>query len=181
MKNDINKLVSKFLIISLVMSICFIAGIPGIVLSAISLKISKLFALLLAVSIAAVAVGFYVMPIMWIQYGSSIKKRNIITSIEQDGLRDISSLSRIFDVRVKEMYNIVLNLIQKRYITDLVISPDGTKLVPNQAKDAMLLEEKRKNLKNAVKCPYCGAMITFEGLQTVCMYCGNVLGEKPKY
>ncbi|NLZ25296.1 MAG: hypothetical protein GX891_02420 [Clostridiales bacterium] len=180
MKKDIKKTINKLLTASIVLSVLFVIGIPGIIISAENLESSKFAAFTLALSIASVAAGFYVAPILWIQFGEYKKKQNIIISVEADAIRDISALASLYGMKAGTMKNLILTLIQKRYITDYLLNEDGTKIVPNNLKQEIIEEKLRKNLKRVHRCAFCGANVVYEGLQTTCPYCGNLLGETPK-
>lgn len=156
MKN-IDKEIKKLLVISLLVSVLFVAGIPGIIIFA-----SKGLTPLMVISIVAVAFGFYATPMFWLAYGNKIHERNLVRLIES-GITTLDGLSANFsgggDIRAG-----VMAVISKGYLKGYVLHDDG--VIEKIKKEAVIL---------TVKCPVCGGTATkIANNRYKCDYCKSV-------
>ena len=155
MKN-IDKEIKKLFVISLLVSVLFVAGIPGIIIFA-----SKGLTPLMIISIVAVAFGFYATPMFWIAYGNKIHERNLVRLIES-GITTLDGLSANFsgggDIRAGVM------AVSKGYLKGYVLHDDG--VIEKIKKEAVIL---------TVKCPVCGGTATkIANNRYKCDYCKSV-------
>lgn len=176
-KMDINKTKKKKLTTAVVLSIMFVVGIPCIIVGA---TFGGAMFALMGFGIFCVVMGFYGSPIAWVNYGNFKRDVNIANSINFDGIRKISVICTLYGINEKTAYEIVSNLIQKRYVQNLVFNADGTELVLN---DGYVNIEREKHLKSAPKsvaCPFCGAQVEALGMSAKCPYCGNLIDLSDK-
>lgn len=143
------------LIIALVLTVAFIVGIPMIVLGAVNGL-----TIVMVVGIVFTAVGFYVMPIMWVRYGTMHSALNVLHIIIEDGICDMHLLASNLGRSVKDVSSTVRWLLKNRYLVGVTLQ--GGKLEPIE-------KPKQKSLK----CPYCGTVVTDLTVQR----CPNCSGQ----
>lgn len=154
---------NKIFAISLVVSVLFVAGIPGIILSAGK----NVFLLIL--SIACVAFGFYGAPMFWIHYAELVGLERTLMAIEMENLYTVAELAQHRGVSQKAMAGQIKKLMDKMYLRGYIF--DGSELKLNQ-------NQKLSEIKNTTKCPTCGANVVFSGKQGSCPYCGSLVDKK---
>lgn len=153
----VNKDARKLLLISLLVSVLFVAGIPGIILGA-----SNGLKPIMIISIVAVALGFYATPMLWVAYANKIHQRNLVMLIES-GITTLDGLAANFsgggDMRAS-----VMAVISKGYLKGYILRDDG--VIERIKKEAVIL---------TVKCPVCGGAATkIADNRYKCDYCGSV-------
>ena len=153
MKN-LKKSINIYLLISLLLTICFPAGVVGIIFGA-----SRHITALLVGGIIATVLGFYVMPMMWIKFAELKSWQGLLTAIESDNIYDVATLSTQLAKSQEQIQNDVNSLIQKRYLTGYLFV-DKQHLEPNN--------NTKKTQGN--KCPNCGSLISKDA--EYCEYCG---------
>lgn len=142
------------LLVAILLTVCFPAGILGIIFGA-----TKHITALLIVGIVATVLGFYVMPIMWIKFGELKSLQGLLTSIENDNIYDVKTLSTQLSKTVEQTQNDINTLIQKRYLTGFLFV-EKQHLEPNN--------NQKKSQGN--KCPNCGSLMSKDADH--CEYCG---------
>lgn len=169
---NINKAKNKRFGIALTLTISLILGIPLIIVGAI---FGGLYFILMGFGIFLTVVGFYGTPIAWTAYGSFKRDVNIVNSINNDGIRELSVICNLYSMTPKNAYDTISKLIQKRYITNLIFNPAGTELILNEGYMNLEREKQIKSSKRAISCPFCGAQVEFLGYSGKCPYCGNLV------
>ena len=151
---SLKKNIAITLLVSLLLTVCFPAGILGIVFGA-----SKHTTALLVGGIIATVIGFYVMPFMWIKFSELKGLQSLLTSIENDNIYDVNTLSTQLSKPVLQIQTEVNTLIQKRYLTGFLFV------------DKQMLEPNNNTKKiQGNKCPNCGSLISKDAGH--CEYCG---------
>ena len=146
---------SLMLFFAILLSVLFVAGIPGIVLSA------GKSAILLALSIICVAAGFYVMPILWIQFGSLCSLGRLIFAVENEYIYTVKDLAIYLNKDEKSVRNEINTCIRKRYLTGYLF--DGETLTLNENKKV------GKTVRTVV-CSGCGATVNITDGMNRCEY-----------
>lgn len=156
----------KILIAALVVTIAFVAGIPGIVLSAV-----YGIPLLLAFCIACVGGGFYGMPFLWISYGNFVSLKRLMVAVDVENIYKVEDLASHLSKTPAEIREKLKYGIHKRYITDYLL-----------VDDALVLNENRKQRKKIAgnQCRNCGAALVMTDNGLVCPYCGTLFVEDPE-
>lgn len=164
MKKDIKKDCRKLLVVSIVLSAMFVAGIPFIVLGATNLSSGGGYVFLMIVGIVFTAVGFYGTPICWVQYGEKVSLKNLYEIITVDKMYNVKELSQNLNKNEKTIANQITTLIQKRYLVGFTfVDRQELKVSDNVSKNTKIV--------NTKKCPNCGANLTISGNTGVCEYC----------
>ncbi len=145
--------------VALLMSVGFVAGIPAIVFGA-----TKGWTLLMVAGIVLTAVGFYVMPMMWVRFGNLSSKYNVLKVITDDGITDVSLIASNFGWNEKNTSLAVRWLIANRYLTGVTF--DGKEITSTTPKKQRRMRcmycGTIVNDLNAVRCPNCSAQLTME-------------------
>lgn len=152
----VKKSVKKYLILSLVFTVMFVAGIPAIILCA-----TNGITWGLVLGIVATVLGFYGCPILWVNYGNELKNYRIANMIVEQNITDIAMLANNCGENVEEMRKTVNLLISKLYIKGFVL--EGTTLKPTV--------KKQEVVDRVFTCPACGAKNGKSAKQ--CKYCGT--------
>lgn len=143
-------------------SICFVAGIPMIILGA-----SNGITPLTVTGIVLTAVDFYAMPILWVNYGGKRVWRRVLIAVLSENILTVSGLSAQLALPEEEVRKILQGCVQQCYLTGYLF--DGELLTLNTNKnpqDRILVAE----------CESCGAQITYRPGETpVCPYCGSTI------
>lgn len=143
---------------SLLISILFVAGIPGIVLTAGKIPF------LMAICIAFVGLGFYGMPILWTYYGTLCSLERLIFAIEREYIYTVKDLALYLNRSEQTVKSEINKCIQKRYLEGYLF--DGQMLILNEN------EQARKTVKTVV-CSGCGATVNISAGSNRCEYCGK--------
>ena len=145
--------------VAFLMSIGFVAGIPSIVFGAVNG-----WTLLMVAGIILTAVGFYVMPIMWVRFGNLCTKYNVLRAIVEDGVTDVATLASNYGWSDKNAVENVRWLITNRYLTGVTF--DGKTLQSTTPKKQRRLRCQYcgtvLNDLTITKCPNCSAQLTME-------------------
>lgn len=144
------------LIVATVMSVLYPAAIVGLILS-----IGKI-QWLMIVCIVYLGAGFYVIPIVWINYGDKITLSKVVMAVYSDKLYDVKSIAMQVSDTEQNVVNNIKKCIDKRYIVGYLF--DGENLTVN---------ERRAQVAQR-KCPNCGAPLEKKNGVLTCEYCGFV-------
>lgn len=166
----LNKKINIFLIIAIILSIGFPLGILGIIFGATK----SLSEIILVMGILFTVAGFYVMPILWINYGELKRKRRILLLINNENIYTASSLARQLSIDEESVKNSIAYLIEKGYLTGFLFV-DRERLMLNTNK------KQTGETRPKIKCPNCGALMDYDEVVSVCEYCGlNIDSTKLK-
>ena len=154
--------IKKFLIISLVASVCLPVGIVCIVMGA-----TQSITVLLVFGIVATVFGFYGTPRLWIKFSSLIGMKKLVVAVEQDNLYTVRELSSLLNLREGEIRKRLRDALSQRYLTGYIFEND--KLVVN-------FNVKQAKTKFSIKCTECGAPVTIDPDSAInkCEYCGKI-------
>lgn len=144
------------LILSLILSIGFVAGIPIIIICASKSTLG------LVVGIIMVVAGFGT-PISWSIYGGNKTTQRVIDAILIDNLLTNSEIANQLSLNENEVKGHTEKAINNRYIEGYIYN--GTELKPNKKNSAKL---EPQNLK----CANCGGKLTKTKDGYICEYCG---------
>ena len=147
------------LIIAIIISVLYVAAIPGLILS-----IGKI-TWLMIVCIAYLGIGFYANPIVWIKYGDKVSLQNVVKAVSEE-IYDVESIALQTGKDVQTVVGQVRLCIDKGYIRGLLF--DGK---------ALSVNEKAKSAAER-RCPNCGATLVAEDNVLKCGYCGYVYHDK---
>lgn len=165
----LNNKINVVLIVALILSVGFPLGVVGIIFGA-----TKSLTALLVVGILFAVAGFYVMPILWINYGELKRKRRILLLINNENIYTTSSLAKQLSIDEESVKNNIAYLIEKGYLTGFLFV-DREKLVLNTNK------KQTGETRPKIKCPNCGALMDYDEVVSVCEYCGfNIDSTKLK-
>lgn len=157
---------NTLLAISVIATILFIVGIPGIVLSA-----TNGLTFLMIICIVFVGGGFYGMPVLWIAYSSKVSLERTMIAIEYDHMYTVEEIAMQRRISQRDALEQVNKLIAGRFLTGYIF--DGNELKLNQ-------NQKLSEIKSGVKCPSCGANVEISGKQGRCPYCGCLVDNPDK-
>ena len=149
---------SLMLFFAILLSVLFVVGIPGIILSA-----GKNY-IIMAICIIFVAGGFYVMPILWVQFASLCSLGRLIYAVENEYIYTVKDLAIYLNKDEKTAKSEINRCIQKRYLTGYLF--DGETLTLNENKKV------GKTVKTVV-CSGCGATVNISDGLNRCEYCGK--------
>ena len=149
---------------ALFLSVGFVLGILGIIFGA-----TKGITILLVLGIIFTVLGFYAMPIIWIQYGEQTPRIAVLDLIVNDNMLNLDSIAQSLGKRLKDIQIIVNYLMTKRFLKGYVL--DGNVLKPIENNEDVVVTH---------KCPYCGATLDLEKDISSCEYCGAKLKIKIK-
>ena len=156
---DLNKSITILLILALILTVCFPAGVVGIVLGA-----SKGIKVLLVCGIIATVIGFYVMPVVWIKFAESKGLKTVLSAIENDNIYEVKALAQQLNGDEESIAEQINILIQKRYLKGYLFID----------KNHLELNNNKKQVRNSViKCSNCGGEVSADC--EVCDYCGRRL------
>ncbi len=139
------------------LSIGFPLGVLGIIFGAVYGKI-----FLLVVGILLAALGFYVMPILWVMYGDRRGDRTLLSIIETEHLYEVNALSLQTGYPPKDISRRILRLIHSRALVGFLFV--GGTLVPNQ-------KTAKKQTPESRTCESCGAPMQYREDHYFCEYC----------
>ena len=144
------------LIVATVMSVLYPAAIVGLILS-----IGKI-QWLMIVCIVYLGAGFYVIPIVWINYGDKITLSKVVRAVYSDKLYDVKSIAMQVSDTEQNVVNNIKKCIDKRYIVGYLFY--GKNLTVNERREQVAQR----------KCPNCGAPLEKKNGVLTCEYCGFV-------
>ena len=161
----INSDIRKIFVISLIVTILFIVGIPLIPLFAGKNWV------IMTIGIIFVVIGFYGSPILWTSYANKKRTKRIIQAIEEENLYTNADIASHLQMKEKEVYLEIKNAINKGYIFGYKYN--GQELVINNAKKQV--KEEQISIK---KCINCGGRLekTSNGCHCLLSQCGYSLG-----
>lgn len=156
----INKAVRRQLILSIILTICFIGGIPSIILGAVF----KIW-VVMGLGIAAAVVGFYGTPMAWMNYGDKLSYRRMVGAICEEHLYTVGEIAQqlaLQEKTVRARLNVCFN---KSYLVGF--KREGDRIIPNE-------NMAPQDILHSAECPNCGAKFSFKGKSGACPYCGGV-------
>lgn len=143
-------------------SIGFFVGIPMIVFGAV-------YALwvILALGVILVIFGFYGTPVLWVNYSSKRKLKNIVSSVVNEHIYTVTLLASRYSVSRNKMKTDLSECFKKGYLAGYLF--DGENITANFTKAY-------SEQVITVKCPNCGANCSFKASSDfICPYCGTNL------
>ncbi len=155
----IERSLTQKLIISIVVSVLFVAGIPMIPLGATSGIIPVMVA-----GIVFVAAGFYATPLLWVNYGHTVTLRRIVYAIKKEYLYSVGEIAAQLSMKEKEVSELVSECFKKELLTGYI--RQGDNILRNEGTP---IEEQ----VTAVACLSCGAKFSYQGKSGFCPYCGS--------
>ena len=162
---SLKKDMRKALIWSLVATVCFIAGIPFIIMGATN----SIWALL-GIGIAFVVFGFYGMPMLWIWYAGFRPLKRVVEAVEEENLTTNSQIAQQLQMGERQVKALLTKAVNKKYLKGYLYN--GTELSANN-------NQKIKKQQIALhKCPNCGARLDEQGEKLVCSYCGTSFNKQ---
>lgn len=154
--NKIKKQINKRLIINILLSILYVVAIITLILSI------KKNTFIMICSIAYLVIGFYALPMLWINFGNLTSYKGLINAIENEQIYDVNTLMLQLNLEKQIIQEKIRYIIEKGYIKGFIF--DGEQLNVNN---------KIVNKNNNVKyCPSCGAILSFKDGKLFCSYCG---------
>ncbi len=155
LNSDINKLFWW----ALGLSVGFPVGVVCIVFGAVNHQF-----ILMAFGIVLAIAGFYVMPILWVQFGEKKGYKSLLLMIENDYLYSVAELSAQTGKPENKIREMIKYAIFKQYLTGYLFKDDVLTINNN------IKQTKQYNTK---QCPTCGAKMHFKDDRYVCDYCGK--------
>lgn len=152
------------LILSLILSIGFVAGIPIIIVCAGKSTLG------LVVGIIMVVAGFYGTPISWSIYGGNKTTQRVIDAILLDNLLTNSEIASHLCLNETEVKGHIEIAITNRYLVGYIYN--GAELKPNNKKNNAKLEPQD------LKCSNCGGKLAKTKDGYTCEYCGMTFKDK---
>ena len=158
MKNTQNQKQIGQLILSLILSIGFVAGIPMIIVFAKTSTIG------LITGIVLVVAGFYGSPIAWSVYADGKVTKRVTDAVLEDKLLTNTEIANHLSMSENDVKAHIEKAISNRYLTGYIY--DGVQLKTNSKKESNNLEATTK------KCSNCGGKLTKTKDGYTCEYCG---------
>ena len=156
---DINKDIKKLLVISIVITLLFVLGIPLLIYGATN----SIWAIL-GIGIAFAVIGFYGTPMIWMAYANKKALKNVVDAVMEDHLTTVGEVASQLQIRERMARDLIITGIKKKYITGYIFN--GSVLSPNQ-------KEAPKKKVSSNKCPNCGGTLKSEENGYTCQYCGS--------
>lgn len=148
-------------------------GFPaGIAMTAIGFIRGGGFIAMGAAGIVFIVVGFYVMPLLWIHFGTLCYYISVARQINE-GIRSAAMLASQHNKRKEAMVADIKTMIQKNYLPGFIILDDET-IVDKKTmkqKDYSALEAERAGNLSLVHCPFCNAKFQMFLDVGECPYC----------
>ncbi len=160
--NSLNKKIRTVFFISLALSVGFPLGILGIIFGAVNGIVP-----LLVLGIVFTALGFYLMPILWVKYAELRGDRTLLFMIEHDKLYTVSALARQSGYPEKDVSTRIMRLIRSRCLIGFIFENDT--LITNR--EFSNNDNKEKAYSDLI-CPRCSALVKHNGKEYMCEYCG---------
>ncbi len=165
--NTLNKSIKKSFARALIFTMFLPIGVVGIILTCTMHVANPYFALLLSLSIILAVLGFYGSPMTWVNYGSYVGLKNVLSLIENENIYSVQQISNQLSQNPKQVVTTITTLISKGYLRGYLFV-DNDHLVLNT-------NTKLKDSKAKIKCENCGAL-TSQSLD-FCEYCGMKLNK----
>lgn len=124
---------------------------------------------LLVVGIVMAVLGFYGSPMWWIGFGELKSKVVLMRLILNENVYSISELATQLSTTPENVNKDINYLILNNYLTGYLVHGDLLELNRNKKQDA-------KNTKKS-KCPNCGGVMEFDGVNWICQYCGHTVSN----
>lgn len=162
---SIEKTLKNSLILSICLSVGFVAGIPAIVLGAVN-EITAV----MVIGIILTVIGFYGTPMAWINYGANRSLKRLINAIKEEHLYSVQELAVHLSQSEKVIRTNLNKCFLKGYLTGY--KKDGDNIILNEGVD---LNKK----EYSASCPFCGAKFTYTIDNPRCPYCNSpVISDK---
>ena len=156
---DLKKNINIKLILAIFALVCFVGGVPMIVIFA------KLQPLLMVLGILMVIFGFYGSPILFIAYGSERQLMRIYNAITIEKLTTNKEISTQLAMTEEQVKSCIQTLVTKQYLKGYLY--DGVSLKNNEK---IIMGNTKVS-----KCPNCGGKMTKTKDGYICEYCGNII------
>ncbi len=156
-KKKLNSLIFQKTFWAIFATICFVAGIPTIILCAKNSTIG------LIAGILMVVFGFYGTPLFWISFGQVRELKRIIEAIYLEKLTSVKEISTQLTINPEQVKTQIQKAISQKLLIGFLF--DGNELKNN--------EKLTKNIKASSKCTYCGGTLSKTEDGFVCNYCGS--------
>lgn len=157
--NSIQKAVNRAFVLSLILSIAIVAGIPAIIFGA-----TNKWWILLALGITCSVIGFYCAPIAWTKYGELRNLARLVSAIAEEHIYTVQELAVHLSLTEKKVRKSLDKCFQKSYLQgyrrdkDKIILNEGTALEKTQF---------------VAECPNCGAKFSYTRENPHCPYCNS--------
>lgn len=161
-KSNIEKRRATLFAVSFLMTIGFPIGVLCVVFGATQNIIA-----LLVIGIVLAAVGFYVMPVMWIQFGETKVYVSLYYAITRDHLRTVSDIAAQLAVTPEKALELIKKSISCRYIEGFKFTEDGTAI------EEIIVKKRAESEFVPIKCSACGAVSLVSREDPRCPYCGS--------
>lgn len=162
----IDKLIKKQLIKSIIFTIMFLVGILLIIFH------PNPFLFMLGIVFSVI--GFYGMPISWVDYSNFKAHKNLCDQITNDHILDIQMLAKINNVSFDKMKDKVKSYLRRRYLTGYEIKDDNFLVPINFSKREKFLQEEDDVCIKI--CSSCGAKVELRNKKsTKCPYCDSTI------
>lgn len=162
----------RLLVWALIGTVGFIAGIPMIIIGAGNNTFVMVAGIILTV------LGFYGMPILWVQYGALGFKCGLQKMIKDDGIKNVSVLAASCGKDKKEVATAVRELISSRSLVGYVLIDDENILNVTTETDYVKRAAQTSGEISEANCPNCGAKVELIGGVGQCEYCGYRFAKK---
>jgi len=164
---DLKRKLNSQMIVAIVLSVLFVAGIPMTVLGAVNGLMW-----LMIFGIIFVVFGFYGAPLVWVSFGVNKWKQALYLTIIEDNILEVSALSLTLNKNPRDVQNAITWLINKRYLKGFYF--DGEKLSSSKVYKDTEIE--------ILTCPNCGANVEIllenASSRIVCEHCGTKFSQK---
>ncbi len=159
----------RLVIVSVILSVCFVAGIPILIVGASHMSKDDGGVFMFVAGIIMTVCGFYGAPIAWINVGPIKQRINLLNAVLNQHFYTVEELSFCMGKNAAVVKRELQYLYERGYLVGYKF--DGQKITLNQ-------NVSLKTQKHTVRCEGCGAKVTFDGSQTVCPYCGGAISLK---
>ena len=155
----VTKYLRTLFITSMVLTVMLIAGIPMIVVGAVT----HVYAVM-GLGIAFTAAGFYGCPIAWTVYGSNISLKRVVGAVMQENLYTVQEISAQLNIDVRQVRAHLDKAFNRGYLMGYRRSGDVISV------NESIAESKRELV---AECPNCGAKFTYTADNARCPYCNS--------
>ena len=173
--NSIQSSKRRFFAWALLLSILFPAGILMIIFG-----FTKGMLYIAIPGIVLTVAGFYVMPVLWINFGTRRYYETLHQQITVDGIRKISLLAEMNGKNAKQTAADIRYLISHRFLPRYVILENEFLVDKEETQDFDAYVARRQGGTAVVKCPSCGADVELVDGLGRCAYCGRPVTDKDK-
>ena len=115
--NNINKDIKKHLLISIIISVMFVVGIPILIVGATNSNYA-----IMGIGIAMVVIGFYGAPMMWVSYGNKRSLKNVVDAVMEDHLTTVGEIASQLQMRERPVRDLITTGLRKKYTTGYIFS-----------------------------------------------------------